>query len=88
LKLDPKAIKAIQAGQPISHIEGVIRAPIAGTVVEKLITPGQLLQAGTTPASPSPTCRRSGCAQIASSDVASSTAGDRRISKTGVVPPS
>jgi cobalt-zinc-cadmium efflux system membrane fusion protein len=27
----------------------VIRAPITGTVVEKLINPGQLLQAGTTP---------------------------------------
>ena len=26
-----------------------IRSPIAGTVVEKLVTPGQLLQAGTTP---------------------------------------
>jgi cobalt-zinc-cadmium efflux system membrane fusion protein len=50
LKLDPKAIRDIQAGRPISHIEGAIRAPIAGTVVEKLITPGQLLQAGTTPA--------------------------------------
>ena len=29
---------------------GVIRAPISGTVVERLITPGQLLAAGTTPA--------------------------------------
>lgn len=29
---------------------GVIRAPISGTMVERLITPGQLLQAGTTPA--------------------------------------
>lgn len=29
--------------------EAAIRAPIAGTVVEKLINPGQLLQAGTTP---------------------------------------
>ena len=29
--------------------QGVVRAPIAGTVVEKLVTPGQLLQAGTTP---------------------------------------
>ncbi len=28
----------------------VIRAPIGGTLVERLITPGQLLQAGTTPA--------------------------------------
>jgi cobalt-zinc-cadmium efflux system membrane fusion protein len=50
LKIDPAAIRQIQAGRPISHIEGAIRAPIAGTVVEKLITPGQLLQAGTTPA--------------------------------------
>ncbi|MEO7104481.1 MAG: efflux RND transporter periplasmic adaptor subunit [Gemmatimonadaceae bacterium] len=29
---------------------GAIRAPISGTVVERLITPGQLLEAGTTPA--------------------------------------
>src|SRR4029079_14036096 len=28
----------------------VIRAPIEDTVVEKLVTPGQLIQAGTTPA--------------------------------------
>ena len=33
----------------MSRIDGVIRAPVAGTVVEKLITPGQLLQAGSTP---------------------------------------
>jgi len=50
LKVDPATLKAIQAGRPISHIEGAIRAPISGTLVEKLITPGQLLQAGTTPA--------------------------------------
>jgi cobalt-zinc-cadmium efflux system membrane fusion protein len=50
LKIDPAAIREIQAGRPISHIEGAIRAPIAGTLVEKLISPGQLLQAGTTPA--------------------------------------
>jgi cobalt-zinc-cadmium efflux system membrane fusion protein len=50
LKIDPKAIKDIEAGHPIGRIEGAIRAPIAGTLVEKLITPGQLLQAGTTPA--------------------------------------
>jgi cobalt-zinc-cadmium efflux system membrane fusion protein len=50
LKVDPKAIRQIQAGLPVSHIEGAIRAPIGGTLVEKLITPGQLLQAGTTPA--------------------------------------
>jgi cobalt-zinc-cadmium efflux system membrane fusion protein len=33
----------------VARAQGIIRAPIAGTVVEKLITPGQLLQAGTTP---------------------------------------
>jgi cobalt-zinc-cadmium efflux system membrane fusion protein len=49
LNVDPQSMKEIQAGRPASHIEGTIRAPIAGTVVEKLITPGQLLQAGSTP---------------------------------------
>jgi cobalt-zinc-cadmium efflux system membrane fusion protein len=48
LNVDPRAIKDIQQGRPVSHIVGTIRSPIAGTVVEKLITPGQLLQAGTT----------------------------------------
>jgi cobalt-zinc-cadmium efflux system membrane fusion protein len=49
LKVDPQAIKAIQAGRPAPRIDGVIRAPIGGTLVEKLITPGQLLEAGATP---------------------------------------
>ncbi len=50
LDVDAQTIKALQAGQPVTRIEGVIRAPISGTVAEKLITPGQLLQAGDTPA--------------------------------------
>lgn len=37
------------SGTSVSSIPGVIRAPISGTVVERLITPGQLLAAGTTP---------------------------------------
>lgn len=49
LDVDPQAITDIQQGRPISRAQGVIRSPIAGTVVERLITPGQLLQAGTTP---------------------------------------
>jgi membrane fusion protein, heavy metal efflux system len=49
LQVPAHAIKDIQDGRPISRLDGIIRAPIAGTVVEKLITPGQLLQAGTTP---------------------------------------
>ena len=49
LKVDPRVIKDIQQGRSATRIQSVIRSPIDGTVVEKLITPGQLLQAGTTP---------------------------------------
>jgi cobalt-zinc-cadmium efflux system membrane fusion protein len=48
LNVPAEIIKEIQLGRPVSHLDGVIRSPVAGTVVEKLITPGQLLQAGTT----------------------------------------
>jgi cobalt-zinc-cadmium efflux system membrane fusion protein len=48
LHVPADAVKAIQDGRSVSHLDGMIRAPVAGTVVEKLITPGQLLQAGTT----------------------------------------
>jgi cobalt-zinc-cadmium efflux system membrane fusion protein len=49
LNIDPRTIKDVEVGRPIGHIEAAIRAPIAGTVAEKLITPGELLQAGSTP---------------------------------------
>jgi cobalt-zinc-cadmium efflux system membrane fusion protein len=49
LGVDPSIIKDVEAGKSAASPEGVIRAPISGTVVEKNITPGQLLQAGTTP---------------------------------------
>jgi cobalt-zinc-cadmium efflux system membrane fusion protein len=48
LNVDPKIIADVRKGRPIAHIEGAIRSPIAGTVVEKLVSPGQLLQAGST----------------------------------------
>jgi cobalt-zinc-cadmium efflux system membrane fusion protein len=47
LNVDPDTVKAVADGHPI---EGMIRSPLAGTVVERSITPGQLLAAGTTPA--------------------------------------
>ena len=50
LGVDAQTIKAVEQGRSPAKVQGVIRAPIAGTVAEKLITPGQLLQAGTTPA--------------------------------------
>jgi cobalt-zinc-cadmium efflux system membrane fusion protein len=49
LGVDAAAIQAIDDGRPVTERAGLIRSPIAGTVVERLITPGQLLQAGTTP---------------------------------------
>ena len=49
LKVASQTIKDIQDGRPVTHTEATIRSPIAGTVVERLISPGQLLEAGTTP---------------------------------------
>ena len=43
------ALEDIRQGRAVATAGGVLRSPIDGTVVEKLITPGQLLQAGTTP---------------------------------------
>ena len=50
LGADRQTITQLQQGKILSHMIGVIRSPISGTVAEKLITPGQLLQAGATPA--------------------------------------
>ena len=49
LKVAPQTIKDIQDGRQVTNTEATIRSPIAGTVVERLITPGQLLEAGSTP---------------------------------------
>ncbi len=48
--LEEVTIAAIRDGKAVSTLEGAVRSPIPGTVVERLINPGQLLQAGTTPA--------------------------------------
>ncbi|HEX4534919.1 MAG TPA: efflux RND transporter periplasmic adaptor subunit [Rhizomicrobium sp.] len=50
LGVDAQTIKSVREGHPVSGVQSILRAPIAGTVVEKLITPGQLLQAGSTAA--------------------------------------
>jgi cobalt-zinc-cadmium efflux system membrane fusion protein len=50
LGVDQATIDAIQSDQPVAAGQSAIRAPIEGTVVEKLITPGQLLSAGATQA--------------------------------------
>jgi len=50
LGVDDASIDALREGREVAALQGAIRAPIAGTVVERLINPGQLLQAGSTPA--------------------------------------
>jgi cobalt-zinc-cadmium efflux system membrane fusion protein len=49
LGVDPELVKDTEAGKATAAAQGTIRAPLSGTVVEKLIQPGQLLQASTTP---------------------------------------
>jgi len=85
LDVDPQSITDIQQGKPVPRVAGVIRAPIAGTVVERLITPGQLLSAGTTPCfTIADVSRMWVMAQIFDSDIASISVGDPAQVVTGV----
>ena len=49
--VDSSELAAIAGGRQITATptQGTVRSPIAGVVVERLVTPGQLLTAGTTP---------------------------------------
>jgi cobalt-zinc-cadmium efflux system membrane fusion protein len=77
LGVDAQTIKAVEQGRTPARVQGVIRAPIAGTVAEKLITPGQLLQAGTTPSfTVADLSRVWVMAQIAEADQNAVTLGD------------
>src|ERR1700733_8074471 len=77
LNVDPQTIKDIQKNRPVARMEGTIRSPIAGIVVEKLITPGQLVEAGTTPCfTVADTSRVWVQAQIFGSDVGAVRVGD------------
>ena len=84
LDVDQQTIKDIQAGKP-ARGEGVIRAPIAGTVVEKLISPGQLLQTGTTAAFTIADLSKVWVmVQIFGADLASVKVGDRAVISTDI----
>jgi cobalt-zinc-cadmium efflux system membrane fusion protein len=89
LNIDPGIVRDIQQHKPVgAHAPGEIRAPIAGTVVEKLITPGQLLQAGTTAAFTIADLSKVWVmAQISGADLASVKVGDPAEVDTGVGPP-
>jgi membrane fusion protein, heavy metal efflux system len=85
LNVDPKVIKAIEQGKPIGPINGIIRSPIAGTVVDRQITPGQLLQAGTTPCfTVADVSHVWVMAQVAEGDAASVKPGDTADIATGI----
>ncbi|HLX11059.1 MAG TPA: efflux RND transporter periplasmic adaptor subunit [Thermoanaerobaculia bacterium] len=49
LGVEDATITAIRENRAVANPGGILRSPIAGTVVERLITPGELLQGGTTP---------------------------------------
>jgi cobalt-zinc-cadmium efflux system membrane fusion protein len=69
--VDPGTIHAIQAGRISARAGAIIRAPIAGTVVDRPVTPGQLLQGGATPVITIANLSRVWVlAQVANSDVA------------------
>jgi cobalt-zinc-cadmium efflux system membrane fusion protein len=85
LNVDAKTIRDVQAGRPVAHVGGTIRSPISGTVVDKLITPGQLLQAGTTPCfTVADLSRVWVMAQVSASELASISVGDPAEVETGV----
>ena len=84
LDVDPQTIKDIQAGRP-TRGEGVIRSPLSGTVVEKLVTPGQLLQAGTTAAfTVADLSRVWVMVQLFGADTKTVKVGDRAAISTGI----
>jgi membrane fusion protein, heavy metal efflux system len=84
LNVPPGAIKDIESGRSVSHA-ATIRSPVAGTVVERLITPGQLLEAGTTPSfTVADLSRVWVMAQLFGSDLAGVNVGDPAEVMTGI----
>lgn len=85
LQVPDQTIKQIQEGRAITRVDGIIRAPVAGTVVEKLITPGQLLQAGTTPCfTVADLSRVWVLAQVFGADLDSVKVGDTAVVASGI----
>ena len=85
LHVPADTMRALQEGRPVTHAGGAIRAPIAGTVVERLITPGELLEAGTTPCFTVANLSRMWVmAQLFGPDLAVVNVGDPATVTTGV----
>ena len=85
LQVPAATIKEIQAGGKVARVEGMIRAPVAGTVVERLVTPGQLLEAGTTPCfTVADLSRVWVMAQVFGADLAAVSVGDAAQVNSGI----
>ena len=85
LQLPAETIKEIQLGRKVARVEGMIRAPVAGTVVERLVTPGQLLQAGATSCfTVADLSRVWVMAQIFGADLAAVSVGDAAEVNSGI----
>jgi membrane fusion protein, heavy metal efflux system len=85
LQVPAATIQSIQAGGKVARVEGMIRAPVAGTVVERLVTPGQLLEAGTTPCfTVADLSRVWVMAQVFGADLAAVSVGDAAEVNSGI----
>lgn len=84
LHMDAKTIADVRAGKTAAHGQGVIRAPIAGTVVQKSIAPGQTLAAGSTQCfTIADTSKMWVMAQVFGTDVSQVQTGDLASIDTG-----
>ncbi|MGH8201463.1 MAG: efflux RND transporter periplasmic adaptor subunit [Steroidobacteraceae bacterium] len=84
LHVDQKTIAALRADKPLGIGQGAIRAPIAGTVVEKSIAPGQTLSAGTSACfTIADTSKMWVMAQLFGADIARVHAGDAATVSVG-----
>jgi len=87
LGIPAETIREIQEGRQVGRVEALIRSPIAGTLVERLITPGELLEAGTTNCfTVADLSRVWVMAQIFGPDLASISVGDTAEVITGIGP--
>jgi cobalt-zinc-cadmium efflux system membrane fusion protein len=85
LNIPAETIQQIRDGHAVAHVQALIRSPVTGTVVEKLITPGELLQAGTTPCFTVANLSRVWVmAQVFGSDLTSVSRGDEARVVTGI----
>lgn len=87
LGVDEASIAAVRENRAGAPTQAVIRAPISGTVVEKLVNPGQLIQAGSTPCfTIADLASVWVMANVFESDMASVAAGQSATITTGALP--